>query len=60
MATNGCLATAGTWETSIGGGYARIHYDKYPCANCGTKIGEGKTNYWGITKAAVSLIYIIK
>lgn len=47
-------------ETSIGGGYARIHYDKYPCANCGTKVGEGKTNYWGITKAAVSLIYIIK
>lgn len=47
-------------ETSIGGGYARIHYDKYPCADCGTKLDEGKYNYWGVTKAAVSLIYIIK
>lgn len=47
-------------ETSIGAGYARIHYEKYPCAECGTKIDEGKYNYWGVTKAAVSLIYIIK
>ena len=47
-------------EASIGAGYARIHYDKYPCTNCGTKLDEGKYNYWGVTKAAVSLIYIIK
>lgn len=47
-------------ETSIGAGYARIHYDKYPCAECSTKLDEGKYNYWGVTKAAVSLIYIIK
>ena len=47
-------------ETSIGGGFARMHYDKVPCAECGTKIDDGKYNYWGVTKAAVSLIYIIK
>lgn len=47
-------------ETSIGGGYARIHYEKYPCTTCGTKLDEGHTNYLGVTKAAVSLIYIIK
>ncbi len=47
-------------ETSIGGGFARMHYDKFPCAECGTKIDDGKYNYWGVTKAAVSLIYIIK
>lgn len=47
-------------ETSIGGGFARIHYDKYPCTECGSKIDDGKQNYWGVTKAAVSLIYIIK
>lgn len=47
-------------EASIGAGYARIHYDQYPCADCGTKEAEGKHNYWGVTKAAVSLIYIIK
>lgn len=47
-------------EASIGGGYARIHYEKYPCTTCGTKLDEGHTNYFGVTKAAVSLIYIIK
>lgn len=47
-------------ETSIGGGFARMHYDKYPCTDCGTKVSEGTYNYWGVTKAAVSLIYIIK
>lgn len=47
-------------EASIGGGYARIHYSKYPCTTCGTKLDEGKHNYFGITKAAVSLIYVIK
>lgn len=45
---------------NIGAGYARIHYDKYPCAKCGSKLDEGKYNYWGVTKAAVSLVYIIK
>lgn len=47
-------------ETSIGGGFARMHYDKYPCTDCGTKVSEGTYNYWGVTKAAISLIYIIK
>ncbi len=47
-------------EASIGGGYTRIHYEKYPCTTCGTKLDEGHTNYLGVTKAAVSLIYIIK
>lgn len=54
------LSPRWNFEASIGGGYARIHYDKYPCANCGSKIEEGKYNYWGVTKAALSLIYIIK
>ncbi|WP_294081206.1 DUF3575 domain-containing protein [Proteiniphilum sp. UBA5384] len=47
-------------ELSMGGGYARIHYDKYPCQHCGAKVSEGKYNYFGVTKAAVSLIYFIK
>lgn len=47
-------------ELSLGGGYARIHYNQYPCATCGTKQKEGDHNYWGVTKAAVSLIYMIK
>lgn len=47
-------------EASLGGGFARIHYDRFPCTTCGTKLDEGVYNYWGVTKAAVSLIYIIK
>lgn len=44
-------------ETSIGGGYARIVYDEFPCVECGTKVTDGNYNYFGITKAAISLIY---
>lgn len=47
-------------EASVGGGYARIHYDKYPCGTCGTKLAEGKYNYWGITRASLSIIYFLK
>ncbi len=47
-------------EAEIGAGYAYISYDKYPCYKCGEKIDKGHVNYWGPTKAALSLIYIIK
>ncbi len=54
------LSPRWNFEASLGGGFARINYDKYPCVTCGTKLDEGKYNYWGVTKAAVSLIYFIK
>lgn len=47
-------------ELNIGVGYARLNYDKYACAKCGTKIATENRNYWGPTKAGISLIYIIK
>lgn len=47
-------------ETTIGAGYARLHYDKFECTKCGTKIGTEKKNYLGPTQAGVSLIYYIK
>lgn len=47
-------------ELSLGLGYMYINYDKFPCATCGSKQDEGHTNYLGPTKAAISLIYIIK
>ena len=47
-------------EASVGVGYARIVYDKYPCTQCGTKEKEDNKNYFGPTKASVSLIYVIK
>lgn len=47
-------------ETTIGVGYARLHYDKYDCAKCGSKIGTESKDYLGPTKAGISLIYYIK
>ena len=47
-------------EATIGVGYAYLDYDKYPCGKCGTKLKDGHKNYFGPTKAGVSLIYILK
>ena len=47
-------------EAEIGVGYARIEYDKYRCAKCGEKLKSGHKNYFGPTKAAVTLIFMIK
>ena len=46
-------------EAAIGAGYARVHYDKYNCGECGSKIENKNSNYWGVTKAALSIIYFI-
>lgn len=47
-------------ELNAGIGYARLQYDKYECRTCGEKVGSEKRNYFGPTKAGISLIYIIK
>lgn len=47
-------------EANVGVGYARLHYDKYTCKKCGEKVGSQTKNYFGPTKAGISLIYIIK
>ncbi|MEG1665314.1 MAG: DUF3575 domain-containing protein [Mucinivorans sp.] len=47
-------------EFSLGVGYARLEYDKYDCPTCGKNLGRQVKNYFGPTKAAISLIYIIK
>mgnify|MGYP000024328284 FL=1 len=47
-------------EAAIGIGYARLWYEESPRVHC-EKCGEDKhKNYFGPTKAGVSLIYIIK
>lgn len=46
------------FELEIGIGYAYTRYDCYPCAECGTKLIENAPHhYFGLTKAAVNLIY---
>lgn len=47
-------------EASIGVGYAYIDYKKYECKNCGELLKSSHKNYFGPTKAALSLIYVIK
>lgn len=45
-------------EAEIGIGYDHIWFDKYPCYQCGAKIASGESNYAGITKVGLSLLYI--
>ena len=47
-------------EAEVGGGYVHAGYDRYYCAHCGEKTGDGVKHYLGPTKVAVSLVYIIK
>lgn len=47
-------------EASVGIGYIRLSDKKYPCADCGEMLKSESRNYFGPTKAAVSIIYIIK
>lgn len=54
------LGTHWSLEASLGIGYAYLNYDKYPCASCGKKLKDGHKNYVGPTKAAITLIYMIK
>ncbi|WP_329904234.1 DUF3575 domain-containing protein [Porphyromonas pogonae] len=46
-------------EASVGGGYIHFDYDKYNCGNCGTKIASDlKKDYFGLTRATISLVYL--
>jgi tetratricopeptide (TPR) repeat protein len=45
-------------ETTMGLGYARFNYDVYSLGENGMKTGEGRKNYFGPTKGAISLVYI--
>lgn len=47
-------------EAVIGGGYVNLQYGKYRCVECAEKAGDYKQNYFGVTRAAISLIYFIK
>lgn len=47
-------------EFEIGVGYAYLQYDKFPCTQCGRKIKDQHKNYFGPTKASISLVYYIK
>ncbi|WP_301025950.1 DUF3575 domain-containing protein [Muribaculum sp.] len=45
-------------EAEVGVGYARVWYDKYACGECGARLADGGTNYFGITKLGISFLYL--
>lgn len=46
-------------EAFVGVGYAYLDYGKYPCYRCAEKIADETKNYFGPTKAGISLVYNI-
>lgn len=52
------LGTHWNLELEAGVGYNYVWYDKYPCAECGTRLDRSHTNYVGLTKLGLSLLYI--
>ena len=54
------LSRRWSMEAELGGGYVYFDYDKFQCAECGTRVADTHKNYWGVTKAAISLIYVLK
>lgn len=46
-------------EAELGLGWTYTRYDRYNCAGCGKKVEEDKPhNYFGVTKAALNLVYV--
>lgn len=45
-------------EAEAGIGYGHVWYDKYPCSECGYLQKSGGTNYVGLTKLGLSLMYV--
>jgi hypothetical protein len=47
-------------EATVGVGYLYLTHGKYPCGKCESKLDNFTKNWFGPTKAGVSIIYIIK
>ncbi len=47
-------------EFSLGAGYLYLRHDKYICQDCDELLGKRAKHYFGPTKAAISLVWMIK
>lgn len=47
-------------ELSLGGGWAHADYRKYDCVTCGKQLDDDKYDYFGVTRATLSLIFFLK
>lgn len=45
-------------EAELGLGWMYTRFDRFECAGCGRRVGEGHHNYVGPTKVAVSIAYV--
>ena len=45
-------------EANVGVGYAYLSYDKYDCKKCEPVLSSAKRDYFGPTKAALSILYV--
>ena len=52
------IAKNWNFEAEIGVGYNHAIYKKFSCGECGGKLGDGHTNYVGVTKLGLSMMYI--
>ena len=54
------MSSRWSWEFTVGVGYIYLEYNQYNCGACDTNLGKFKKDYFGPTKAGISLIYMIK
>lgn len=47
-------------EATVGLGYTYLKYNKYRCEKCSEKVGSESRNYFGPSKAGITLIFMIK
>lgn len=52
------LAKHWNLEAEVGVGYGHVWYDKFLCGECGKKEFSGQTNYAGLTKLGISILYL--
>lgn len=45
-------------EAEIGVGYNHAWYSRYACGDCGGRLKKGGTNYAGLTKLGLSIMYL--
>lgn len=45
-------------EFELGVGYIYADWERFECAGCGRRVGEGDHHYFGPTKAAINLVYL--
>ena len=45
-------------EIELGVGYIYNNFDVFECTGCGRKVDSGTHHYFGLTKAAVNLVYL--